>query len=167
VKLPEWSEWPRVELAGETYAVAPRYIHGVGIFEAATLAEQMGCPLPWPALVDAIYAAADCKLAPLPRSERGPDMASVQTLAAQAERVQRQIDAWERAHGRKATLIAGTHKDVVRSLSGQLGLYGWHQLNGKPIQGPGVYTKHSVHHADYSQGLRLVLPLDADGNPRT
>lgn len=166
MKLPDWSEWPRVELAGVTYAVAPRYVHGVGIGEAVTLAKQMGTVLPWPALVDAIYAAAECKIdaTSLPRSERGPAMASVAVIADQAARIQRRIDAWESTHGRAPRLVAGTHKDVVRTLGGQLGLYGWQRADGRLWQS--FFAGHGLFHADYSQGLRLVLPLDADGSPR-
>jgi hypothetical protein len=62
--------------------------------------------------------------------------------------------------GRKG-LIAGIQKDVV--ISGKISrdtrpqrvaIYGWHKLDGKPIQP--LYTGHIYWWVDYSQGIRLV-----------
>lgn len=62
--------------------------------------------------------------------------------------------------GRKG-LIAGILKDVV--ISGKIlrskntdrvAIYGWHKLDGKPIQP--LYTGHVYWWVDYSQGIRLV-----------
>jgi hypothetical protein len=50
-------------------------------------------------------------------------------------------------------LLAGAYKDVVE-INGQVGLYGWHDLQGHPIQG--FFAGHSRGWRDYSQGLRLV-----------
>jgi len=58
-------------------------------------------------------------------------------------------------------LIAGIKKDVV--LSGKISrdskpnreaIYGWHKLDGKPIQP--LYTGHINWWVDYSHGIRLV-----------
>ena len=58
-------------------------------------------------------------------------------------------------------LIAGIKKDVV--ISGKItrdarpdgvAIYGWHQLDSKPIQP--LYTGHIYWWVDYSQGIRLV-----------
>lgn len=158
IELDDPSWWPRVTCGRFTYAVAPRYVHGVGIGEAATLAESQGCELPTPALVDAIYAAADCKVdaSTLTRKSAGTPatMASIDVLADQAERIERRIDAWKRVNGREPTLVAGTHKDVIRTDSGKLGLYGWQRADGTPIQP--VFTGHGPYWIDYSQGCRLV-----------
>lgn len=56
--------------------------------------------------------------------------------------------------GREFVLLVGAFKDVVRGPDGRIGLYGWHQLNGKPIQP--YFTGHAMDWIDYSQGLRLV-----------
>jgi hypothetical protein len=62
---------------------------------------------------------------------------------------------------RRKGLIAGIQKDVV--ISGRLSrtekpdrvaIYGWHKLNGEPIQP--LYTGHIFWWVDYSQGIRLV-----------
>jgi hypothetical protein len=38
---------------------------------------------------------------------------------------------------------------------GKVGIYGWHRLNGEPIQGTTPYFGHAMSWRDYSQGLRL------------
>ncbi|MHB8107738.1 MAG: hypothetical protein ACYDH4_09990, partial [Candidatus Cryosericum sp.] len=60
--------WVPVTYNGVVWNVSPSYIAPVGIGEAEQLAAQNGCELPTPALVDAIWKAADLKLEPLPRA---------------------------------------------------------------------------------------------------
>lgn len=150
--------WPRITLNGVTYAVAPRYIGPLGIGEAEETAAHHGCELPTPALVDAIYTHADCKL-DAQRFVRSHDgtlatMAAPAVMLAQANRVQAAIVAWEREHG-PAALVAGGFKDVVRLPSGKPGLYGWHRLDGSVIQP--AFGGHGRSWRDYSQGLRLTV----------
>ena len=143
--------WVPVHYNGQIWNVAPSYIAPVGIGEAAQIAEVHGAELPTPGLVDAIWKAADLKLQPLPRQHDGTaaTMASKATFDDQYARIQAQIA------GRGYRLLAGTHKDVVRDpVSGKLGIYGWHQLNGVPIQP--FFAGHLESWIDYSQGLRLV-----------
>ena len=61
----------------------------------------------------------------------------------------------------KAGLISGIKKDLV--ISGKVSrdgrpdreaIYGWHKLDGKPIQP--LYTGHINWWVDYSHGIRLV-----------
>ncbi|HEU4606605.1 MAG TPA: hypothetical protein VFS31_00750, partial [Chitinophagaceae bacterium] len=61
-------------------------------------------------------------------------------------------------------LIAGIKKDVV--ITGRLirshtpdrvAIYGWHRLDGRPIQP--LYTGHVNWYVDYSHGIRLVYEL--------
>jgi hypothetical protein len=139
-------QWVRVECDGVQWGVAPEYIYGVGIGEAQQLAQKNNCVLPTPKLVDAIYKAADLKLEPLPRKP-GPDMGTAEVLALQEARIRKQIA------GRAFKLLGGTHKDVICTKGGQIGIYGWHELNGKVIQG--VFFGHSLQYKDYSQGLRF------------
>jgi hypothetical protein len=146
--------WARVMYNGQEWEVSPSYIAPVGIGEAAELAEANGAQLPVPGLVDAIWKAADLKVAPLPRQHDGTPatMASQAAFDDQYARIQKQIA------GRSYRLLAGTHKDVVRDpRTGKLGLYGWHQLDGSVIQP--LFTGHSEAWIDYSQGLRLVRPV--------
>lgn len=143
--------WVRVQYNGQTWDVAPSYIAPVGIAEAEAIAAEHDCELPTPGLVDAIWKAADLKVVPLPRQHDGTPatMASQATFDDQYKRIQAEIG------GRPYKLIAGTHKDVVRDpTTGKIGLYGWHMLNGVPIQPP--YYHHAGAWIDYSQGVRLV-----------
>jgi len=143
--------WVLVPYNNQMWKVAPSYIAPVGIAEAEQIAQDNDCELPVPGLVDAIWRAADLKVAPLPRQHDGTPqtMASQATFDDQYRRIQAEIA------GRPYKLLAGTHKDVVRDpATGKLGLYGWHQLNGAPIQP--LFTGHSGAWIDYSQGVRLV-----------
>jgi len=160
-----WDDWPRIVFNGQLYAVAPRYIGGVGIKEAHDLATNHGCILPTVALVKAIYSAADCKLdaRKFVRSHDGTyrTMASPAILQAQDDKVADAIEAWGAEHGR-ARLVAGTHKDVIYDTRAPtrgfaLGLYGWQKADGTVIQ-PAFYG-HSGAWKDYSQGCRLVKVL--------
>jgi hypothetical protein len=58
-------------------------------------------------------------------------------------------------------LIAGIKKDIVitdklldSTKRKKVAIYGWHLLNGKPIQP--LYTGHVFWWVDYSQGVRLI-----------
>lgn len=61
----------------------------------------------------------------------------------------------------KKGLIAGIKKDVVITeklvtdgKTNRVAIYGWHKLDGKPIQP--LYTGHVNWYVDYSHGIRLV-----------
>jgi hypothetical protein len=46
----------------------------------------------------------------------------------------------------------------------RIAIYGWHQLNGKPIQP--LYAGHVNWYADYSHGVRLVKrTIQINGRP--
>lgn len=140
-------KWVRIG----SYLVAPVYAYPVSIGHAIDIAKEHGCELPTPALVDQIWKAADLRIEPLTREHNGTiaQMASREVFADQERRINEAIGT------QMFTLLAGTHKDVVRCPNtGRVGLYGWHRLNGKPIQGP--YYGHALGWVDYSQGVRLV-----------
>jgi hypothetical protein len=72
--------------------------------------------------------------------------------------------------------VGGTKKDVVISnrirnelkvgVPKPVVIYGWHQLNGSPIQP--LYNGHGETYADYSHGIRLVQDgIILDGKPTT
>lgn len=133
------------------YLVAPVYAYPVSIGHAEDLAKEHGCELPTPKLVDAIWKAADLRIPPPTRSHNGTikEMANREVFEDQRKRIDAAIG------GQVFQLLAGTHKDVVRCPNtGRVGLYGWHSLDGKPIQPP--FYGHSRDWIDYSQGLRLV-----------
>ncbi|HET6721262.1 MAG TPA: hypothetical protein VFH07_00875 [Chitinophagaceae bacterium] len=118
---------------------------------AQKIADSFNCFLPTRKMVDDIYEAAKVKLEPVPMyafRDSTPTMWHHHLI----------IEGQRR--GRKG-LIAGIQKDVV--ISGKISrdpkpdrvaIYGWHKLDGKPIQP--LYTGHIYWWVDYSQCIRLV-----------
>ena len=123
--------WPIVTLpSGEQWQVAPSYIGPVGIGEAQQIAASRGMQLPSPALVDAIWRAADLKVSPIPEASDG----TAKTMASNDVYLRHKTKVDALVDGRNFTLLAGTHKDVVVNTDadqpglkhGGIGLYGWH-----------------------------------------
>ena len=118
---------------------------------AQKIADRFDCFLPTRKMVDDIYKAAEIKLEPVPMyafRDSTPTMWH-HHLIIEGQR-----------KGKKG-LIAGIQKDVV--ISGKItrdpkpdrvAIYGWHKLDGNPIQP--LYTGHVYWWVDYSQGIRLV-----------
>lgn len=118
---------------------------------AQKIADSFNCFLPTRKMVDDIYKAAKVKLEPVPMyafRDSTPTMWH-HHLIIEGQR-----------NGRSG-LIAGIQKDVV--ISGKISrdpkpervaIYGWHKLDGRPIQP--LYTGHIYWWVDYSQGIRLV-----------
>jgi hypothetical protein len=118
---------------------------------AQKIADSFNCFLPTRKMVDDIYKAAKVKLEPVPMyafRDSTPTMWH-HHLIIEGQR-----------NGKKG-LIAGIQKDVV--ISGKISrdpkpdrvaIYGWHKLDGNPIQP--LYTGHVYWWVDYSQGIRLV-----------
>ena len=144
-----------------TYYVTPDYI-SIGTSKdwaripltplaAQIIADSLQCFLPTRKMVDDIYKSAVVKLAPVPMYIYRDSTVTMwqHHLIIEGQR-----------NGKKG-LIAGIKKDVVISdqltrsaKSNRVAIYGWHQLNGKPIQP--LYTGHVNWYADYSHGIRLV-----------
>jgi hypothetical protein len=118
---------------------------------AQKIADSLHCFLPTRKMVDDIYKAATVKLEPVPM------YAFRDSTPTMGQR-----------RGRKG-LIAGIKKDVVISEKisrdtrpERVAIYGWHKLDGKPIQP--LYTGHIYWWVDYSQGIRLVYrKIKVDG----
>jgi hypothetical protein len=124
---------------------------------AQRIADQLGCVLPTRKMVDAIYAAAEVKLAPSPIPPSAA-MTTVPVFVQHDEMVHTQRGTFVKEHPLGA-LVAGHKKDVVisRQLSGvtnKVAIYGWHQTNGVAIQP--LYLGHTAAWVDYSHGIRLV-----------
>jgi hypothetical protein len=149
-----------------TYYVSPDYLSigddknwariNITPLAAQKIADSFHCFLPTRKMVDDIYKAAKVKLEPVPMyafRDSTPTMWH-HHLMVEGQR-----------KGKKG-LIAGIQKDVV--ISGKISrdpipiaigtdrvaIYGWHKLDGKPIQP--LYTGHIYWWVDYSQGIRLV-----------
>ncbi len=170
--LPPVEDWPIVELDDRAWRVCPVYVAPVGIGEAVAIAKRMGCQLPSPELVDAIFYAADLKVEPLPQTHDGSPAGMAKAYAAQEARIGEQIA------GALFRILGGSHKDVVRDGTGRIGLYGWHTESdhahvfygfesrgtlplhtartgeAKVIQP--FFAGHALAWKDGSQGLRLV-----------
>ena len=151
------------------FYVSPDYL-SIGIDEdwaripltpmaAQKIADSFHCFLPTRKMVDLIYQQATVKLEPVPMyAFRDSSVTMWQHhLIIEGQR-----------KGRKG-LIAGIKKDVVISakISRDLkpnreAIYGWHQLNGKPIQP--LYSGHINWWVDYSHGIRLIYrKIKVDG----
>jgi hypothetical protein len=128
-------------------------------YAAQKIADSFNCFLPTRKMVDDIYKAAKVKLEPVPMyafRDSTPTMYH-HHLIVEGQR-----------KGKKG-LIAGIKKDVIVSdklsrdgRTGRVAIYGWHQLNGIPIQP--LYTGHTWWWVDYSQGIRLVYrKIKVDG----
>lgn len=121
---------------------------------AQTIADSLGCLLPTRKMVNDIWAAAGVKLAPAPISPSIVDIMLATTFFRHHQMVEAQ-----RAGYTLGPLIGGIKKDVVitpllLSNPGKVAIYGWHYLNGTPIQP--LYLGHGATYMDYSHGIRLV-----------
>lgn len=120
---------------------------------AQAVATQRGCILPTRFLVDQIWKGA-IHLEPQPMTP-GPWMASTAYYVRHNDKINDQLVKIGRDP--KHDLLAGHKKDIIISparLEGKIAIYGWHQLNGRPIQSR--YVHHDLDWVDYSHGLRLV-----------
>lgn len=118
---------------------------------AQKIADAYGCFLPTPSIVDAIYKASTVKLAPIPMYAFRD---SIITMWQHHLMIEGQRKS-------KKGLISGIKKDVVLSNKvlehakpNRVAIYGWHTLDGKPIQP--VYAGHVNWYVDYSHGIRLI-----------
>ena len=116
---------------------------------AQIIADSFHCFLPTRKIVDMIYEAAKVKLEPVPMyAFRDSSVTMYQhNLIIEGQRKLRK------------GLIAGIKKDIIitsqlKIHSGKVAIYGWHLLNGKPIQP--LYTGHVDWYVDYSHGARLI-----------
>ena len=136
---------------------------------AQAVADKLHCCLPTPKMVDLIYQAATVKLAPSPI----PPSAAMTTVPVFEEHnamVKRQRNEVI-AEFPLGQLVAGNKKDVVvcarlAKQPGHVAIYGWHKLDGNPIQP--LYLGHLDSWADYSHGIRLIAnDIYVDGRKTT
>ena len=127
---------------------------------AQKIADSFNCFLPTRKMVDDIYRQSKIKLEPIPMyAFRDSKITMYQHhLIIEGQRKLRK------------GLIAGIKKDVV--LSGKVlrdkpnheAIYGWHTLDGKPIQP--LYSGHINWWVDYSHGIRLIYKtIYVNGKP--
>jgi len=118
---------------------------------AQPIADSLHCFLPTRKMVDDIYRAAVVKLEPVP-------MYALRDSAVTMYHHNLIIEGQRRL---RKGLIAGIKKDVVITSQiprdpkpDRVAIYGWHKLDGTPIQP--LYTGHVNWYVDYSHGIRLV-----------
>lgn len=127
----------------------------MNLYTASTVARRLGFTLPTRKMVDAIYSQAAFHFSPEPM-QAGPQMRSTDYYRLHNQK----IEAQSRALGvMSGLLVSGDKKDVVLTNRlagnpGRIAIYGWHRLNGVPIQP--LSTVHGACYADYSHGIRLV-----------
>ena len=127
------------------------------------IAAAFGCSLPTRKMVDAIYEQAEVKLEPRPLGE---PRETVRRFVEHNGMIEQQ-----RAGKPLGALVAGHKKDVVisnrlKEKPGKVAIYGWHKLDGKPIQP--LYVGHVDWYVDYSHGIRLVKnECEVDGKKTT
>lgn len=144
----------RLELEdGRVYQISRRQFGPLGIGQAKAVVNSYGYELPTPELIDLVWQCADLKIEPMPRTFKfwtAAEMAAPDVLRDQVRRIEESVGE------REFVLLAGEYKDVVE-VKGKIGLYGWHRLDGKPIQP--FYAGHSESWIDYSQSTRLIERL--------
>ncbi len=129
---------------------------------AQKIADGTNCILPTATMVDQIYAAANVKLRPQPIPPDA-DMDKVPRFIQHNDSV-KTLRVPLLSEFPLGSLVGGTKKDVVidikvcsrlkAAVPKPVVIYGWHQINGVPIQP--TYNGHGETYADYSHGIRLV-----------
>lgn len=133
---------------------------------AQRLATLFGASLITSKISDDIYQKAEIKLEPFPYKPLGNSNEIVQKFIDHNTQIERQKNE---TGGRNGQIIAGIKKDVILSnqiaqLPDKVIIYGWHKLDGNPIQP--VYSGHIYWYVDYSHGIRLINNLVLlDGQP--
>jgi hypothetical protein len=126
---------------------------------AQRLADLFGGSLVTSKISDHVYENAAIKLSPFFYKPVGNQNESVEKFVEHNNQIELQK---KEAGGQNGQLIAGIKKDIILShqlsdLSNKVIIYGWHQLDGKPIQP--VYAGHVDWYVDYSHGIRLISQM--------
>ncbi len=122
---------------------------------AQRIADATDMTLPTALLVDLIHSMADRKVAPRPI----PPSDAMTTLPVFAQHTGMLLAQRDSLGIESGSWVAGHKKDIVltgrlNDLEGRVAIYGWHQVDGSPIQP--LYTGHTDRWVDYSHGVRLV-----------
>ena len=161
-----------IDAAGNThtivYEVMPDYLSigsdqdycrvPMGPKTAQKIADLFGAILPTRKLVDNIYKYSDIKLEPVTYAPVGNLSELVPKFVKHNNDIEKQLKISEAKLGQ---LIAGIKKDVVISNKivdtkrpNHVVIYGWHKLDGSPIQP--LTNIHFDSYTDYSHGVRLI-----------
>ncbi len=129
-----------------------------GPITAQRLADLFGAVMPTRKLVDNIYSNCEIKLEPVTYAPVGNQNELVSKFIEHNSAIQQQF---KDAGGVLGQLTGGIKKDVVLSnliidpsRPNHVVIYGWHQLNGQPIQP--LTNIHINTYTDYSHGIRFL-----------
>ncbi|MEO8399903.1 MAG: fibronectin type III domain-containing protein, partial [Ignavibacteriaceae bacterium] len=129
-----------------------------GPITAQKLADLFGAVMPTRKLVDNIYLNSEIKLEPVTYTPVGNQNELVSKFIEHNDAINQQFN---NASGIPGQLTGGTKKDVVLSnliidpnRPNHVVIYGWHQLNGQPIQP--LTNIHINSYTDYSHGIRFL-----------
>lgn len=135
---------------------------------AQKICDAFDCTLPTKQMVDQIWSAAINKLEPIPH---GPPYDDTMMSTERYVWSDTQI---KHAMGNKdiTKLTAGHKKDIIltnhlspNNLHHMQCIYGWHHLNGTPIQGKN-YFSHELTYCDYAGCIRLIAnDIMVNGTP--
>ncbi len=122
---------------------------------AQRIADLVGCSLPTPRMVDAIWASADLRVEPI-RLQPNESMKTVRYFERHDNLVKGQRHLYDVPPG---VLVAGHKLDVVIAPAlaerpGEIALYGWHHSSGQVIQPLFIGATDSL--VAFSHGVRLV-----------
>lgn len=151
-----------------TYEVMPDYLAigsdedycriPMGPITVQRIADLFGAILPTSKLVDDIYLKSEIKLSPVAYKPIGDNNTLVSKFIEHSGMIDLQLDS---ANYHTGQLISGIKKDVILSSKifnsdkkNRVVIYGWHKLDGKPIQP--VSSVHINSYVDYSHGIRLL-----------
>ncbi len=130
----------------------------MGPVTAQTIANLFGAIMPTPKLVDNIYTNTDLKIEPVTYTPVGNQNELVSKFVEHNTAIEQQRKDAGKEVG---VFMGGTKKDVVlsnkivdASKPNHVVIYGWHKLDGNPIQP--VYNGHINSYVDYSHGIRLL-----------
>lgn len=130
----------------------------MGPITAQKIAELFGAVLPTRKLVDNIYQQSEIKLSPINYLPVGNQNELVPTFIKHNNAIEK---ARIISGGLLGQLTGGIKKDLVLSNKimepmhkKHVVIYGWHQLNGNPIQP--LSNIHINSYVDYSHGVRLI-----------
>jgi hypothetical protein len=155
------------------YFVMPDFISIEGIrvpltgSTAQKIADYFHMNLPTPKISKQIWQNADTKLEATPLSGTGvtinnkyyspqdvvsKKLSDSDTSVAFNEKIDQQLSKHP-----KGKLIAGHMKDIVAPQDkNKLGLYGWYDKAGNPIQNSAITPHDPNYHTEYASGARLV-----------
>jgi len=129
---------------------------------AQKVADYFDCMLPTKKIVDQIYSSSKIKFYPQP-IKPSPEMITIKVFAKHNDSIKIQREKYFSSFS-ISELCSGHKKDVIISnliynnlkpkVPKPVVIYGWHKLDGNPIQPP--YNGHDENYADYSHGIRLV-----------